>query len=904
MRRRMPHVDAWLFFFSSRRRHTRCGRDWSSDVCSSDLPSWITRIGPGWSSVSSGACPGRMPRSPIMPAAITCSTSPEKTDASALTMLHLKLFAIAKSPWWTALLHLVGFLDGLVDGADHVEGLLGQLVILAVEDALEAADGVLEGHVLAGRPGEHLGHEERLRQEALDLARPRHGQFVLVGELVHAQDRDDVLELLVALQHVLNTAGGVVVLLADDQRVELTRGGVQRIDGRIDTQLGDGARQYHGGVQVREGGRRRRVGQVIRGHVDSLHGGDRAGLGGGDALLEHTHLLGQGRLVTHRGGHPAQQGGDLGTGQGVAVDVVDEQQHVAAFIAELLGDGQTGQGHTQAVAGRLVHLAVDQRYLVDDVGLGHFVVEVVTLTGTLAHARKHRVAAVLGGDVADQLHHVDGLAHTGAAEQADLAALGERADQVDDLDAGLEQLVGGRLVGVARCLAVDRHALFFADLARLVDGLAKHVHDAAQRRLAHRHGDGRAGVGDVHATLEALGGAHGDGAHHAVAQLLLGLEHGLDIRDLQRVVDLGNIVPRKLYVNHRADDLYDTSAHLGSSQIPENETCMPGGPWPPWRLYGGGTTDDLGDFLGNGRLTGLVVHQLQVVDQIAGVVGGTLHGDHPRGLLAGPVLDHRLVHLRFDESHQQAVQQRLGIRLIQVVPATGTLVFFVVRLRAHIGRQGQQLTDHRLLGHGVDELVVHHAQAVQLALVVGIQHHLHAADQVLDLGRLAQATLRGDEVAPVAAEEGSGLAAQGTEVELGPLVTPRPGVLDHGLEQVDVQADTQAAVGGDHDVTDALDLALDHPQLTILRIGIGDMRDHVADLTRIGLAGLHQVLGLAHLRRRDHFHGAGDLLRVLDAPDLGAYLFCSCHSDLLRSWHSVSSRARPAGGAGQRHYQL
>src|SRR5208282_4957009 len=26
-----------LFFFSSRRRHTRCYRDWSSDVCSSDL---------------------------------------------------------------------------------------------------------------------------------------------------------------------------------------------------------------------------------------------------------------------------------------------------------------------------------------------------------------------------------------------------------------------------------------------------------------------------------------------------------------------------------------------------------------------------------------------------------------------------------------------------------------------------------------------------------------------------------------------------------------------------------------------------------------------------------------------------------------------------------------------------
>src|SRR5208282_4508109 len=30
----------FFFFFSSRRRHTRCYRDWSSDVCSSDLSGW------------------------------------------------------------------------------------------------------------------------------------------------------------------------------------------------------------------------------------------------------------------------------------------------------------------------------------------------------------------------------------------------------------------------------------------------------------------------------------------------------------------------------------------------------------------------------------------------------------------------------------------------------------------------------------------------------------------------------------------------------------------------------------------------------------------------------------------------------------------------------------------------
>src|SRR5690606_40368240 len=31
------HLSFFFFFFSSRRRHTRFSRDWSSDVCSSDL---------------------------------------------------------------------------------------------------------------------------------------------------------------------------------------------------------------------------------------------------------------------------------------------------------------------------------------------------------------------------------------------------------------------------------------------------------------------------------------------------------------------------------------------------------------------------------------------------------------------------------------------------------------------------------------------------------------------------------------------------------------------------------------------------------------------------------------------------------------------------------------------------
>src|SRR5699024_12095511 len=51
------HVRS-CFFFSSRRRHTRSKRDWSSDVCSSDLYS-STSLRPG--------PPGRRVRRPLRP---------------------------------------------------------------------------------------------------------------------------------------------------------------------------------------------------------------------------------------------------------------------------------------------------------------------------------------------------------------------------------------------------------------------------------------------------------------------------------------------------------------------------------------------------------------------------------------------------------------------------------------------------------------------------------------------------------------------------------------------------------------------------------------------------------------------------------------------------------------------
>ena len=76
---------------------------------------------------------------------------------------------------------------------------------------------------LAGDAGEHFGDVERLGEEALDLAGAADGQLILFRKLVHAEDGDDVLQRLVLLQRLLDAAGGLVMLLADDCAAVSTR---------------------------------------------------------------------------------------------------------------------------------------------------------------------------------------------------------------------------------------------------------------------------------------------------------------------------------------------------------------------------------------------------------------------------------------------------------------------------------------------------------------------------------------------------------------------------------------------------------------------------------------------------------------------------------------------------------
>src|SRR3989344_3693503 len=118
--------------------------------------------------------------------------------------------------WPAGELKSLGFLHGFVDGADHVESLFGQIVVVAFENLGKTLDGVFDGNVFAGRTSKLLGDEEWLGEEALDLAGAGNGEFIFVGEFVDAQNGDDVLEVFVALKDFLDALGGVVVVAAED----------------------------------------------------------------------------------------------------------------------------------------------------------------------------------------------------------------------------------------------------------------------------------------------------------------------------------------------------------------------------------------------------------------------------------------------------------------------------------------------------------------------------------------------------------------------------------------------------------------------------------------------------------------------------------------------------------------
>lgn len=147
----------------------------------------------------------------------------------------------------------------------------------------------------------------------------------------------------------------------------------------------------------------------------------------------------------------------LGSSLGEAENVVYEKQHVLPLlITEIFGNGKPSQSHAGTGARGLVHLSVHQRDLetenmftplhfcskapvaemtleringiilnylgggilqVDDTRLDHFMVQIVSFTGSLPHTSKHGVTTMGFSHVVDQLHNQHSLSYTSTTKQ-------------------------------------------------------------------------------------------------------------------------------------------------------------------------------------------------------------------------------------------------------------------------------------------------------------------------------------------------------------------------------------------------------------------------------------------------------------------------------------------------------
>ncbi len=110
------------------------------------------------------------------------------------------------------------------------------------------------------------------------------------------------------------------------------------------------------------------------------------------------------------------------------------------------------------------------------------------------------------------------------------------------------------------------------NIARLVDGITGHIHDATERSRTNRHHDRAARVGHFRAALQTFGRIHGDRTDSVLAEVLRNLEDELlaVIGGFNGVEDVRQTA-FEFNVNNSARDLGNAafkSAHSGSFLSP------------------------------------------------------------------------------------------------------------------------------------------------------------------------------------------------------------------------------------------------------------------------------------------------------------------------------------------------
>ena len=382
---------------------------------------------------------------------------------------------------------------------------------------------------------------------------------------------------------------------------------------------------------------------------------------------------------------------------------------------------------------------------------------------------------MLKGDVSDQLFDEDGLADACTAEKTDLAALGVRRHQVNDLDAGFQHLPGGDNVDEVRRAVVDRPAVGGGDRTGAVDRLAGNVDHAAEHALAGRNGDRRASIYGFHAAGHAVRRGHGDAAHRAFSELLQAFQHmnaavDGDLDGVENIRD--GAVFRELHVhNGAADTGYGTNIS-GRHKL-----------FSLLQIAGGNLNDAGGDV----RLSPAVNGGFQPGGGFRRAVAGGTHRHKRGGLRAGSVVKRCGEYFVVQAGEREPRADDGGTRQIQ--NAVWICGFALVRV-------GQNLPVGRLLNEHIAVALVNEAHPIYRARGVELFQTLAERVRLFVIRHIGEKELLIVERA--FAQIGARLAAARNDVRRFALESERP---IHEAKKLSVESSAKPAVAAEKDKT-------------------------------------------------------------------------------------------------------
>mmetsp|Transcript_35100 Transcript_35100/g.73103 ORF Transcript_35100/g.73103 Transcript_35100/m.73103 type:complete len:448 (+) Transcript_35100:278-1621(+) len=382
---------------------------------------------------------------------------------------------------------------------------------------------------------------ERLRHEFLHLTSTSDSKLIIFRKFIHTKNGNDILQRLVILEKLLGSTGNFVVLHSDNAGVKHTGSGIKGIDSGVDTQLSNRTGQHSCSVQVSKGCGRGRIRKIISRHVDSLHRGNGSLGGRGNTFLKTTHISGKSGLVTDSRRNTSKKGGHFRTGLGETENVVHKEQHILVFfITEVLGNGKTGKSDTGAGTWGFVHLPVDKSGLgsiggasgfvnLNHTTFNHFVVKIISLTGTFTNTGEDRVSSVVDGNVVNKFHNNNGFSYTGTTEKTNLSSLGVRGKEINNLDSGHKNVLGTTLFAESRSGTMQRGPLFFflslKDGSFFIDGFSDDVDNTSKSQRSDRHLNGSTGIDTLLSTNQTFRGFHGNGTNSVFSQMLGNFQH-------------------------------------------------------------------------------------------------------------------------------------------------------------------------------------------------------------------------------------------------------------------------------------------------------------------------------------------------------------------------------------------